>query len=140
MPTPYELLSAPGEHLVDAPITCAMTRFRLRSSRYLAASYRDYRNIIRSVDDPASLGLLRSAFLVENPSTWYSYSVWDGTPELSAHVRAHIDAANRVLGRLAMHPDRGVELWSTKWRLTSVSNNLHWGDFDMRRLIADQDR
>lgn len=28
-------------------------------------------------------------------------------------------------------------LWSTKWRLSSVSNNLSWPGFDLRDTILD---
>jgi hypothetical protein len=81
--------------------------------------------------------LLRSAFLIENTKTWYSLSVWNGVPEMSAPVPAHVDAARDLFGRVAVEPGRGPEVWSTKWRLVSVSNNLNWGELDWRRTIAE---
>jgi hypothetical protein len=129
-------LKEPGDHEVDVPIMCSITRFGLRSPRFLLPSYLDYRRVVRSARDSPELGLLRSAFLVENPSTWYSFSIWSGYPDFSAHVPDHVEAARSVFGRLSIEPDRGPELWSTKWRLVSVTNNLNWQDFDMRRVIG----
>jgi hypothetical protein len=130
-------LKEPGDHAVDVPITCSITRFGLRNARSLPASYLDYRRVLRVEQESPAAGLLRSAFLVENPTTWYSFSIWSGYPDFSAQVPTHVDAARRVFGRLAMEPGRGPELWSTKWRLVSVTNNLNWGDFDLRQLILD---
>ena len=131
-------LKEPGDHEVDVPIMCSLTRFGLRSARSLLPSYLDYRRVLRSADSSPAIGLLRSAFLVENPRTWFSLSVWSGYPEFSAHVPDHVDAARRIFGRLSIDPERGPELWSTKWRLVSVTNNLNWDEFDLRRLIAGQ--
>lgn len=131
-------LREPGDHEVDVPIMCSITRFGLRSPRFLLPSYLDYRRVIRSAHESPEIGLLRSAFLIENPTTWYSLSIWSGYPEFSAHVPNHVDAARRVFGRLSIEPDRGPELWSTKWRLVSVTNNLNWEDFDLRRLVGAQ--
>lgn len=129
-------LREPGDHEVDVPIMCSITRFGLRSARFLVPSYLDYRRVIRSAHESPAIGLLRSAFLVENPTTWYSFSIWSGYPDFSAHVPDHVEAARKVFGRLSIEPDRGPELWATKWRLVSVTNNLNWDDFDLRRLIG----
>jgi hypothetical protein len=130
-------LREPGEHFVDAPIMCAITRFGLRHARSLLPCYLDYRRVRQRASESPVPGLLRSAFLVENPTTWYSVSLWSGTPGISADVSAHVEAARNVFGRLSVEPGRGPELWSTKWRLVSVTNNLNWDDLDLRRLIAD---
>jgi len=52
-------------------------------------------------------------------------------------VPVHVDVANKVFGRLSKDPEFGPELWSTKWRLVSVSNNLNWSDFNFRRFVLD---
>lgn len=86
-------------------------------------------------------GLLRNAFLFENPTTWYSLSIWaerDAILSFGTHVVSHVAAARKVFPRLAFEGDRGPELWSTKWRLVSVSNNLNWGDFDLRESIRSR--
>jgi len=130
--------SQPGDHPVDAPITCAITRFGLRNARSMLPSYSSFRRVRQAARDSPPTGLLRSAFLIENPTTWYSFSIWSGEPAFSAQVPVHVDAARDVVGRLAFEPGRGPELWSTKWRLVSVTNNLNWADFDLRQLIVDR--
>ncbi|HVR96578.1 MAG TPA: hypothetical protein VMW27_08190, partial [Thermoanaerobaculia bacterium] len=83
-------------------------------------------------------GLLRTAFFVEGLTACYSLSLWadpDAIAVFGRDVPEHVDAARRVFGRLAISPRGGPELWSTKWRLTSVSNNLNWQDLDLRSLI-----
>jgi hypothetical protein len=130
-------LREPGDHEVDVPIMCSITRFGLRSARSLLPSYLDYRRVIAATRVARPNGLLRSAFLVENPTTWYTLSIWSGYPDFSSQVTAHVHAANGVFGRLALEPERGPELWSTKWRLVSVTNNLNWDDFDLRQLIVE---
>jgi hypothetical protein len=57
----------------------------------------------------------------------------------SPNVAGHIEAARRVFGRLSYEPERGPELWSTKWRLVSVTNNLNWDGFDLREVIKQKE-
>ena len=130
-------LTEPGDHAVDVPITCSITRFGLRSARFLASSYRDYRRLLHTANESPPDGLLRSAFLLEKPTAWISFSIWSGAPRFSAQVPDHVDVARSAFGRLSFEPGRGPELWSTKWRLVSVTNNLNWDDFDLRGLIRD---
>lgn len=130
-------LVEPGDHPVDVPVTCVLTRFRLRSARHLLPTYLDYRRVIGEAARAQTPGLLRSAFLIEDPTTWYSLSLWadpDAIPHFGTNVPGHVDAARGVFGRVAMNRGR-PEIWSTKWRLATVSNNLSWGDFDLRGLI-----
>ncbi|HEX9941074.1 MAG TPA: hypothetical protein VGG03_03595 [Thermoanaerobaculia bacterium] len=129
-------LHAPGDHPVEVTVTCVLTRFGLRTPLHLLLTYLDYRRTRkRAARVP---GLLRTAFLVEGLTTCYNLSLWadpDDIAVLGRDVPEHVDAARRVFGRLAMSPRGGPELWSTKWRLTSVSNNLNWEDLDLRSLI-----
>lgn len=129
-----------GDNPVDVPITCTITRFGLRRARSLVPSYLDYRRVMSAAQAAQAHGLRRCAFLVENPTTWYSLSIWSGSPDFSAHVPEHVEAARGVFGRLSFDHERGPELWSTKWRLVSVSNNLNWEDFDLRGLILDESK
>jgi hypothetical protein len=129
-------LLEPGDHGVDVPIVCSITRFHLRSARHLLPAYREYHRVIREARDAQTPGLLRCAFLVENPVTWYSLSIWserNAIAHFGTNVPRHVEAARAFFPRLASFPT--PELWSTKWRLDSVSNNLDWGDFDMRGAI-----
>ncbi len=131
-------LEKPGDHPVDVPIICVITRFCLRSVRYLLPTYLDYRRVVRQAEATQTPGLLRAVFLIENLTTCYSLSLWagwDAIPQFGTNVPYHVDAARRVFGRVAFTPGRGPEVWSTKFRLSSVSNNLNWADFDLRELI-----
>jgi len=138
VPQLAQTLAEPGDHPVDAPIYCVITRFGLRSWRYLLPTYLDYRRVIRQARQTQTPGLLRSAFLVENPTTCYSLSVWDrpdAIPVFGTRVPNHVRAARRVFGRVPLTQGRLPEIWATKWRLASVSNNLNWDDFDLRALL-----
>lgn len=127
-----------GEHPVDSSIVCVVTRFRLRSARYLLPSYRDYRRVLRAARRSRTPGLLRAAFLIESPTTWYSLSIWSDEKAI-AHfgtaVPGHVQAADRVFGRLGYGGGSEPEIWSTKWRLRSVSGNLKWEGLDLRGAI-----
>jgi hypothetical protein len=131
-----------GDNPVDAPVTCVITRFGLRGAGQLLPTYLDFRKVAEEARAVATPGLLRSAFLIENSRACYSLSVWaeqSAIPAFGGNVPSHVDAARRVIGRLAHDQERGLELWSTKWRLVSVSNNLNWPDFDLRGIVASMD-
>lgn len=135
------LANRAGDYPVDLPVLCVLTRFRVRSPLHLVLSYLDYRRVAR--DAASTPGLLRTAFLVEDPRTWYSLSIWrdrDRIPEFGTRVLSHVLAAHRVFGRFSMDERHRPELWSAKWRLESVSNNLSWGDFDLRSMIVAASR
>jgi hypothetical protein len=128
-----------GDHPVDAPIVCNLTRFGLRSARHLAPAYRDFRRVSRAASESETPGLHRCAFLVENPTTFYSLSIWadrQAIAQFGTNVASHGDAARRIFRRLAFDEDRGVELSSTKWQLISVTQNVNWDDFDLGSLVS----
>lgn len=86
-------------------------------------------------EEPA--GLLRSSFLVEGLTTCYSLSIWvdeSAIPRFGSSVEEHVAVARGVFGRLRFR-NRRPELWSTRWRLAEVSNNLNWDAFDLRHEI-----
>jgi hypothetical protein len=126
-----------GVRRVDAPIHCVITRMGLRSPRFLPGAVRDYRRLLKVMDDPRALGLLQTAFLVENPSTCYSLSIWSGEPYFSGQVEEHVDVVRRTFGRLAFDRATGPELWSTTWRLTKTSNNVNWPGLDLVGAIEE---
>ncbi|MDQ2894380.1 MAG: hypothetical protein M3Y09_01835 [Actinomycetota bacterium] len=129
--------SAPaGPQNVDAPVYCVLTRFGLRGPRQLLPTYRDYASLAGEARAGAVPGLLQCAFLVENPRTCYSLSLWSSPPFFSADMPAHVSAVRRVFGRLRFDPARGPELWSTQWKLTTVTNNLNWEGFDLRPALG----
>lgn len=131
-------LGRPGDHSVETSVVCTLTRFGLRSPHHLLPTYLDFQRVIREAGRTSTPGLLRAAFLIENPVTCYSLSIWESRnaiPSFGTNVPVHVTAARRVLGRLAIDSDQRPELWSTKWRLVSVSNNLSWDGFDLRPLL-----
>lgn len=132
----------PGDHSVDTPITCVLSRFELRSPRHMLPSYRDYRRVVDDLRQTAAPGFLDAAFLVQNPTTWFGLSLWTGADAIAqfgTDVPGHVAAARRVFARLRY--DNGAPaLWSTKWRLDSVSHNLNWPGLDLRSTIVEAGR
>src|SRR2546425_8298150 len=68
-------LEEPGEHQVDTDVFCVLTRFGLRSPHHLVPTLRDYRRVAHDARAAELPGLLRHAFLVENPRSCFSLSI-----------------------------------------------------------------
>lgn len=136
-------LQEPGDHPVNVPFICVITRFHFRSPLYLLPTYLDYRRVVRQASQAMTPGLLRSAFLVENLTTCYSLSIWtsrDAIAYFGSNVPSHVDAARRAFRRLFLTKQQSPEIWSVKLRLDSVSNNLNWEEFDLRQLILSMNK
>lgn len=132
-------LSEPGDPTVDAPILCVMTRFRLRRPFDLLSTYLDYRRVVKQAHAVSIPGFLMSAFLVEDLTTCLSVSFWSDRRAIAvfgSEVPVHLRAARNVLNHIDMGQDGRPELWSTKWQLVSVSNNLKWNGWDLRSRIG----
>jgi hypothetical protein len=138
-----EMLRTPPGRAIDSKVICVLTRFRLKGPQYVLPTYYDFRRVVREAAEVRAEGLLQAAFLLGGPATCYSLSIWtdDIAPSrFSTRVPAHIVAGNNVMRRLAVDPDRGAELWSTKWQLKTVSHNLNWDSgFDLRKALVDED-
>jgi len=129
-------LTEPGDHLVSSDIVCQITRFGLRRPIDLLRTYLDFRRTRRKAKHVS--GFLCAAFVVEDARTCYTLSIWQDLRAIAhfgTSTPVHLAAARQVMGRLRFEPDRGPELWSTKWRLFSVSSNLNWGDLDLRSRL-----
>lgn len=129
-----------GDHRVDSDVVLVLTRFGLRHLWQLPLMYWDFRRIKRRAE--RTPGLLRATFLVSGPRSCFSLSLWknaDSIPLLSSHAPQHVDVARRSFGRLQYHDGIGPELWSTKWRLVTVSNNLRWSGFDLTESIRSSE-
>lgn len=135
-------LDSPGDHDVESTIVCVITRFHLAHARDLLGQYRAFRAVAADAENLP--GLLRSAFLVENSKTFYNLSIWsdrNAIPHFGTEVERHVTTARQIFGKLGQYADDGSrDIWSTKWKLMSVSNNLNWDDFDLRKLLEDDDR
>ncbi len=135
--------SAPvtGAHYerVDSNVACVFTRFRLRHVWSLPFFYLAFRRVRRH--SAGIEGLLRASFLIEGPRTCCTLSIWRDDRaiiDFSTHVRAHIDAANWAFGATFRRDAQRPEIFSVQWRLWGVSNNLNWGRFDLRSVLAQQ--
>lgn len=121
----------------DSRIVCVLTRFRVRRPWHLVQTYLAHRWLIGRVRRVGPPGLLKSVFLVENSTAFYSLSLWTdeaAIPMFGTAVQEHVSVAREIFGRLRIssgHP----EIWSTKWRLHEVSNNLNWEGFDLRAML-----
>jgi hypothetical protein len=135
----HQRLREVGDHPVTSPAVAVITRFRLRGPQDLLPTYRAYRQVLLEARRSQTPGLLRASFLIENPSTWYSLSLWadaNAIGHFGTNAPGHVEAANRIFGRVRYDEHHDPEIWSTKWRLQSVSNNLSWEGFDLRGLLA----
>jgi hypothetical protein len=124
-----------GYEVVDSNISCVITRFRLRSTWSLLRFYRSYRRIRREAD--GLVGLLASAFLVENPRTCYTLSLWRDAGAIIEFnsLRTHIVAANQSFHELRID-SVGPQLWSAQFRLYAVSpHNLRWDGVDVTTAL-----
>lgn len=122
---------------VDSTVVCVVTRFGLRRPWHVLQTYLAYRWLMRRMRREEPAGLLRSSFLVEGLTTCYSLSIWvdeSAIPRFGSSVEEHVAVARGVFGRLRFR-NRRPELWSTRWRLAEVSNNLNWDAFDLRHEI-----
>lgn len=122
-------------------LVLVLTRFQLRNAWQLVQSYSDYRHVAR--DARGVEGLLRSSFLIEDAHTFFTLSIWrhdSDIPRFGTTVASHVAAGNRVFPRLRCTRERGPEIASTKWRLTSGSNNLNWDSLDLRSALERVDR
>lgn len=119
-----------GQRELDSPVVCVMTRFEFRQSRHRRQTIRDYERIIAETKASRTPGFLHSAFLTEDDRTCLSLSFWEhaeAIPWFGTNVPSHVEAARRAFARITYDPSRGPGLWSTKWQLMAVSNNLNWG-------------
>jgi hypothetical protein len=126
-----------GAYLEASPVVCVMTRFQVRNPFQLLLLYRDYKRLTGHTS--RTRGLLRSAFLAESLSVGYTLSIWDkleSIPYFGTSVPQHVQVARRSMGRVAMNGGL-PQIWSTKWRLVYVSNNLNWQGFDLREAIVN---
>jgi hypothetical protein len=80
-------------------------------------------------------------FLLQSPTVCYSVSVWrdsSSIPKFGTSTPRHIPVARSSFGKVRMLGRGAPEIWSTKWTLRAVSNNLRWKGFDLGQLLADE--
>ena len=137
IPDNGDLTPSAAHDEVETTIVCVLTRFGLRRPWHLIQTYLAYRWLMSRVRRKQPDGLLRSTFLIENASTCFSLSIWadeSAIPHFGTSLDEHVEVARSVFGRLRFQSQR-PEIWSTRWRLSELSNNLCWGDFDLRGAV-----
>lgn len=121
---------------VDTPVNCVLTRFRVRSFWWIIPFYLSYVRVRREARQIK--GLLKTAFLVEGPRTYYTLSIWDDDAailQFSTHVRAHVHAATASMPATWCKRTQRAEIWSGQFRLWSLSpTNLNWEGLDLTAL------
>lgn len=138
---PSPLLRTVGDHPVDLPTTCVVTRFALESPWKMLQTISDYRRVLRAAAESRTPGLFQAVLALDTPTSCVSISIWRDEASIAAFgtaVPEHVVAARSVFARLKMDAELGPELWSTKWRIASVSSNLNWRGFDLARMIAHE--
>jgi len=132
-------LSGAGFARMHTTISCVLTRFRLRSAWSLIAFYLRFLKVRRAARGIG--GLVRAIFVVENPRTCYTLSLWkdDWAIVEFGSVHAHVKAARSAFGPTFRKDLNRAEIWSAQFRLWAVScHNLNWEGLDMQALLADQ--
>lgn len=121
----------PGSREVQSSVTAVLTRIQFAHSRDVIQAYGRYRRV-RSTAESVS-GYLASALLVDGLDAVLIFSVWadaNAIPRFGTTVRDHVEAGNWAYARARRTGGR-PQVWSTRWRLDSVSNNLSWDGFDL---------
>lgn len=134
--TDFRPRTGAGYRRLDTQVSCVVTRFHLRSVWSLPWMWLAYLHIRREARQVR--GLLRTAFLVEGPRTCFLFSIWAddrALKEFGTRVETHVQAARMSFKRTFNRRRQRAEVWSTQWRLSGVSNNLQWDDFDLRAAM-----
>lgn len=118
--------NALGYTPVSTEMLCILTRMRLRHWWLLLPSYIRYYRIRRR--SRQEFGLLRIAFAVESPHTFYTISLWRDESVVPVwNVPEHVDAVHWTF-------KNAEEICSTEWRLSGISPRRCWGG---RELFPD---
>lgn len=128
-----------GTNWVDSEVICVITGFHLRNPLQLVKTMLDSRRVIREATRKECSGLITATFAIDGLRTGYSISIWTNyasIPEFGSKVYSHVTVARRVFRRLAFDDTVGPEIWSTKWKLAAVSNNMNWKGVDTLDFVV----
>jgi hypothetical protein len=130
--------SATGYDIVDTPVSCLLTRFKVRSALDIVRFYFLFRRI--HARSRTISGYVTSLFLIENLHTCFTLSIWENSRailEFNSVVLDHVVAANWSYRRLEKTDYRRPVLWSAQFRLSAVSpHNLRWEGVDVEPHIV----
>jgi hypothetical protein len=95
---------------------CVTTRFRLKHFWMLVPMYLTYLRMRRDLKQAP--GLIRYAFLLQNPVTCCTFSLWESEEAIItfSNVPNHIQGVRRA-GRWCR------EIWSAYWRIDAISKH-----------------
>jgi hypothetical protein len=129
--TPERIVGT-GYRLVTMPVSCVMTRFRLRSAISLLRFYVHFRVITRAAGKHE--GLLKAVFLIGGVRTCYTLSFWSSDLaiiQFNTRIVEHVRAANEAF-RATWNDELGrAEVWSAQFQLYAVSrDHLSWEGLD----------
>lgn len=139
--TDFRPRTGAGYRRLETDVSCVLTRLHLRSVWSLPWMWLAYLRIRWEARQVR--GLLRTAFLVAGPRTCFVLSIWAddrAIKEFGTRVETHVQAARLSFRRTFNKKRQRAEVWSTQWRLAGVSNNLQWGDFDLRATMDAEAR
>lgn len=93
---------------------CITTRFRLRHFWLVLPMYLTYRQLRRDLNQ--SPGLIRYAFLIQNPVACCTLSIWESEEDVIrfSNVPHHVKAVRRAKRWCR-------EIWSAYWRIDAIS-------------------
>lgn len=122
-----------GYQIVATPISCTITRFRVKSILGLVRFYVLFRRVRRQSQQID--GLFTALFLIQDWRTCFSIALWRDAHaiiDFNNKVTAHVEAANFCFRELEQTPS-GPQLWSGQFRLTAISpNNIRWEDIEIQ--------
>lgn len=121
-----QVLRTAADYLrVSSEMLCILTRMHVRHWWYLAPAYFHFRRI-RRLCGQRTPGLLRFAFVVESPWTFYTISLWRNGEAIVkfGNLPEHVTAARWTF----RHTD---EIWAAEWQLSGLSSRARWGSQDL---------
>jgi hypothetical protein len=124
-----------GYRRVNSTMACVITRFRMKSLFGVLGCYRHYRRIRAA--SRAQSGLLAALFALDGNRTCYTISIWSDDEAIlrfNTQSKRHIRAGNWLARRVEFSGGR-PELWSAKFILQAVSDNLQWNGVDTRATV-----
>jgi hypothetical protein len=124
-----------GYRRVNSTMACVVTRFRMKSLLGVIGCYRHYRRIRAA--SRRQTGLLAALFAFDDTRTCYTISIWSDDEAIlrfNTESSRHIRAGNWLAGRLDTCEGR-PELWSAKFSLQAIGDNLQWHGVDTRATL-----
>ena len=115
-----------GHPRTDFPLFCTLTRVKVRTWFDVLRAWYMFKTVRNR--SQRIIGLQRTKFLACADRSFIILSIWEREQallEFASSVTSHHDSIRKILRR-ANWTHGSPEVWSTEWRIWSVSNNLNW--------------